>query len=200
MQDIARFGLPTTIAFFTVLYILTAALVASRLQRRKLERLARFREALRNGFQNHAIESLEDLVNVYKGIHGLPGEDQSYKSDLARHLRKQIASLASGNIAIKATEVTPLKQRLTEYLRQIEAENPFASLPSAERTVLEDIRVMIKSQSVDGALRKLEDLGGLIQVRQESIDKLTSINRWSTPLAVIGVVLTIIFGIISLIK
>ena len=191
----------TQISFAVVLvYLATGVLYFARLQKRRLERLTRFRGALKNGFENPTIEKLEDLINVYKGIYALAGEDDSYKSDLARQLRRQIAALAVGGTEIQDSAVGALKRTLTDYLHQIEAENPYAGLPSAERTVLQDIKEMIRVRAFDGAFRKLDDLAGLVQVRQDSLDKLTSLNRWSTPLAVIGLILTVVFGLMSLKK
>jgi hypothetical protein len=131
----------------------------NRIKRRRLEQRARFRQALSNGFKNGAIENLEDLINVYKGIHGLAGDDTTYRASLARHLRRHIASLADGEAAeLDNNEIASLKRKLSVYLRQIESENPYTDLPSAERTILLDVSELINVGSKEPAIKKLDAL------------------------------------------
>jgi len=44
---------------------------------------------------------------------------------------------------------------------------------------------------------KLSALAGLIETRQDSLEKVQDKNKWSVPLAIIGCILTAIFGIAS---
>ena len=43
-------------------------------------------------------------------------------------------------------------------------------------------------------------MAGLIEARQDSIERLEKSNKWAIPLAVIGLFLTIVFGVISIFK
>ena len=108
----------------------------AQLKDRRFAQRKRFSVALERGFANGTIESIEDLVNVYKGIYSLAGDDTSYKGDLARQLRGQLAGLAEGELLPKEKGVLSIsaqKAKITEFIKAIETENPFAGLPSAER-------------------------------------------------------------------
>ena len=159
----------------SVIYIATASLFFARLKTRRREQRSRFYAALQRGFSNGAIESVDDLVNVYKGIFGLSGEDTSYKAELARHLRQQLASLAIGELPLNGGAESSIdaaqKRKITEFVKMIEAESPFAGLPSAERSYLQDAREFIRVGNEEQALRKLDGLGGLIEVRQDTLEK-----------------------------
>jgi hypothetical protein len=59
---------------------------------------------------------------------------------------------------------------------------------------------LVRAGDKDSAAKKLEDLEGLIEVRQDALERLQNSNKWSIPLTFIGLVRTVVFGIISLIK
>ncbi len=61
-----------------------------------------------------------------------------------------------------------------------------------------DINQFIQVGDQPSAFRKLENLAGLIEARQDGFERLQNSNKWSVPLAVIGLILTIIFGVFSL--
>jgi len=186
-------------AIFTAAYAYTAqkVLFSGREQRKKRE--AQLYEAISQGMHSGALESIEDFVNVYKGIHELGSDDISHRAGLAKVLREFIVKVVA-NTSLEASETRRLKGFATAVLKRIEAESPFAELPAAERNLLLDIDRFIKANDNASAITKLQDLAGLVEVRQDSLSRLQSANKWSVPLAAIGLVLTVVFGIISLFK
>jgi hypothetical protein len=91
-----------------------------------------------------------------------------------------------------------LKIKIKELLRLIETETPFAGLPAAERNLVLDARKFIETNELGAATQKVDDLANLIEARQDAYEKLQSSNKWSVPLAIIGLVLTVVFGVMSL--
>jgi hypothetical protein len=98
----------------------------------------------------------------------------------------------------KSDSAKAVKEKITAILNTIEQEDPFSDLPAAERNLLLDVQQMIDLSDGASAKRKLRGLAGLIEARQDALDRLQSSNRWSIPLAVVGMVLTLVFGFISL--
>jgi len=156
-------------------------------------------QVISNGIKSGLLEKLEDFVNVYKGIYRVGSDDISYKANLSRVLRNFLVSLVSEDTT-DLTEVKARKEKAIALLDQIEKESPFADLPSAERGLIFDIEKFAASGDADGTKQKLSELAGHIQARQESLQYERQLSRWSIPLAVIGLVLTIVFGIISIFK
>jgi hypothetical protein len=180
-----------------IVYIVTLLVVYFRYRRRRLAPKMRLWEALGNGLRSGAVASVEDVVNIYKGIHGLGGDDLSYRAGLAKGLREYLVSVVSEKDR-KSDSAKAVKEKITAILNTIEQEDPFSDLPTAERNLLLDVQQMVDLGDGAAAKRKLRGIAGLIEARQDALDRLQSSNRWSIPLAVVGMVLTLIFGFISL--
>ena len=186
-----------TIATVVYAYTLKRFLLSSR-ERRAIRSL-KLHKAISSGLHNGTLLSVEDFINVYKGVYGLGADDISYRAGLAKALRQYIVWVVSGD-QLEQADATRLKDSATSVLTRIEAESPFADLPPAERNLLLDVDRFIKAKDESSAMSKIEDLASLIQVRQDTLERVQSSNRWSIPLAIIGLILTITFGLVSLVK
>jgi hypothetical protein len=181
---------------FTVVYISFAYYYMTRLRRRRADRDQKLKDAISNGLVNGQVEGVDDLVNLYRGVTNSSDDDVSYKAGVSRILRRLLVALASDSESTQPKRM--LKIKIKELLRLIEAETPFADLPTAERNLILDARKFIHANELQAASQKIDGLANLIEARQDAYDKLQSANRWSVPLAVIGVVLTVVFGVMSL--
>lgn len=180
-------------------YALFAKQFLLRVRERRMRRQAELHSALAQGLSSGTLESVEDLVNVYKGVHGLGADDVSYRAGLGRTLREYLVSLVSDS-SRAPDDIKTLMNKVNSVLKQIEAESPFVDLPAAERNLIIDVQRFMEAGDPDAAKGKLQDLAGLVEVRQDALERLQASNRWSIPLAVVGLVLTIVFGVISLVK
>ena len=191
----------TTLAavIFTVIYAFAAKSFLLRSRERRKWRETQLNDAISQGIRSGTLETVEDFINVYKGVYDVGADDVSHRAGLARVLRQYITKVISDS-SVEAGETKKLKTFATAVLKRIETESPFAELPAAERNLLLDIDRFIRANDRDSASTKLQDLASLIEVRQDAMDRLQSSNKWSVPLAVIGLVLTVLFGIVSLVK
>ncbi|MCE3273131.1 MAG: hypothetical protein K0S57_3528 [Ramlibacter sp.] len=180
-------------------YAFTAFQVLRRSRERRWRRQMVLHGAISKGLVAGTLDSVEDFVNIYKGVHALGADDISYRAGLGKALREYLVHLV-GDESIGVDLRRSLKEKINRVLLQIEAESPFADLPAAERNLLVDVQRFLSAGDQSSAARKLQDLAGLIEARQDALERLQASNKWSMPLAVIGLVLTIIFGVISLVK
>lgn len=194
-----KFVQTVLVAFLTVIYVLTAQKFFSFSKERRKKKEARLYEAISNGIQANTLISLEDFVNVYKGIYELGSDDVTHRAGLAKVLREFIVRTIAESTS-DPNEAKKRKDFATAVLRKIEADSPFVDLPAAERNLLIDIDRFVRAKDEESAISKLQDLAGRIEVRQDSLDRISSTNKWSVPLAVIGLILTVVFGIISIFK
>jgi hypothetical protein len=190
------FLLQAFLVAFTVIYISLAYLYVSRIRRRRLDKDLRLQRSISMGLTNGQVEGVDDLVNLYRGVTNSSDDDVSYKAAVSRVLRRLLVSLASE--PENNDQKRRLKFKIKELLNQIEAETPFADLPPAERNLVIDTKRFIQGNELQAAIQKVDDLANLIEARQEAYEKLQSANKWSVPLAFIGLVLTIVFGVASL--
>jgi hypothetical protein len=77
---------------------------------------------------------------------------------------------------------------------------PFNQLKSEQKRILLNLQNSLKTQDVKNGMYNLNELNDVLRIQNENIEKLERQNAWSIPLAIIGVILTLLFGIISLVK
>ena len=181
---------------FTVVYITFSFYYLTRVRRRRQEKDQKLKQAISSGLVNGQIEGVDDLVNLYRGVTNSSDDDVSYKAGVSRVLRRLLVALASDPEGTQPKRM--LKIKIKELLRLIETETPFAGLPAAERNLVLDARKFIETNELGAATQKVDDLANLIEARQDAYEKLQSANKWSVPLAIIGLVLTVVFGVMSL--
>ncbi|MCI5137210.1 MAG: hypothetical protein D3922_02065 [Candidatus Electrothrix sp. AR1] len=76
---------------------------------------------------------------------------------------------------------------------------PFDSLPSEERRLLKALRDSVSSNAAsENANYFIDELSAVLSVRASEYQESHQTNKWSVPLAVIGLVSTIIFGVASI--
>jgi hypothetical protein len=159
-------------------------------------------KTLIEGFKINAINSLDDVINIYKGISGLSTEDLDYKYGLSRRLRQFLVELLSKNLGENLDDnlIAKVKNEITDFIKTNEINSPYSDLPTAERNALYDLTDYLERNEVDSSKRKVVEIAGMIQARNDDLNKIKNINKWTVPLSIVGLVLTIVFGVLALIK
>ena len=185
---------------FTAVYAVTASYLLKRIKQRKEAKKSLFFETAIQGLVDGTIETTGDLINVYKGVTNLTTEDLTYRYGLNKWLREILAQLISRKICkeLDIDQVKILKEKINDFIITNERTSPFSDLPDTERNLLSDVSSFSKSGDNESLDRKIIELSSVIQTRHEVQKKLESQNKWSIPIAVIGLILTVIFGIISI--
>ena len=100
-----------------------------------------------------------------------------------------LLNIYSGITKLSPEDLTN-RQDLNKWLRD---------LPDTERNIINDLSAFNKLGDQNSINRKLGELSSVIITRYEQQKKIENLNKWSIPLAIIGMVLTIIFGVLSII-
>ena len=202
MNIISDWVMPVTIAVFTVMYSYAVTYLLRRKRERRKEAKRNFHKTLTEGFKSGAIASMDDIMNIYKGVSGISSDDAGYRYGLSRQLREFLVDLVSKDLdqKIEDSVVVDWKDKISSFIKMNEEISPYADLPPAERSVLNDIAAFFEKDDINSARRKLAELGGMIQARHDDILKIQNVNKYSVPLSVIGMVLTIAFGLVAIFK
>lgn len=186
---------------FTVVYVYTATLLLKRIKARKIEKKNIFIETFIKGISEKTIESQEDLLNVYSGITNLSPEDLNNRQILNKWLREILAKLINKDVGkdLDNYAIKELKAKITNFININETNAPFSDLPETESNILNDIFTYNKAGDKTSVSRKINELSSVIITRYEQQKKIEAMNRWSIPLAIIGLILTVIFGVLSLV-
>ena len=196
-------GFFVSITGILVGYLLLYFIAYNLLRERKVERQKKFFKALVEGLKTGSITTIDDIVNIYKGVAGLSSENLSYRYRLSKLLREFLVDLISKNKNVIGGDlddniIRDWKQKLSDFIQKNEEISPYADLPAAERNVLSDISTFLEKNDAKSVKRKTLELAGMIQARNDDLNRIRNINRWAVPLSAIGLILTIIFGILAL--
>lgn len=161
------------------------------------ERAEKFYKMLMKSLENDLINNIDDVMNMYSGITGFSYSKDEKRYYLGRRLRGFLVYMLKQD-GIEKEILKKWKDIVTGFINELETEAPYADVPSSERRVLLEINRSIDNEEYGGIKGRLDDLAGMIQNRNEGLSKATRINRWSVPLTVIGLLLTITFGALSL--
>jgi hypothetical protein len=169
---------------------------------RKKKRDARNREffkALSAGLENNTISTYEDIVYIYEGITSTTLENSDFKNGLKRWLKEYLVLLVSNSLEGKPDEskLNDWKEKVTGFIRKNEEVSPFDDIPAAEKNLLIDILAYDDKGEKDAVKRKVDELSGLIKSKNEVLTKIQNSNKYSTILAVVGLILTILTSILS---
>lgn len=172
-------------------------------RKRKAKRKNAFFKVMKEGLKTGSITTIDDVVNIYKGVAGLSSEDLSYRYNLSKVLREFLVDLLSKNKSVINSDledniIRDWKEKLSDFIQKNEAISPYADLPAAERNILSDISSFLKKEDTESVKRKTLELAGMIQARNDDLNRIRNINRWAVPLSAIGLILTIIFGFLAL--
>ena len=184
------------IVWLIVVYsiVLFVAFLWGKSRRKKFREL--FFKTVRTAFLDGTLNKQEELKNIYKGIYGDVDESQLI-SGLNKNLRMFLVALSSDKFRYNVEpkeDLIKLVNFINETIKDNETNKPFSEVPILERSYLIDVKSFIEASKNDEAIDKLVDLGGLIQSKQDMIQRLQKANKWSVPLAVTGLILTVMFG------
>ncbi len=196
------FGRAILLALVTVSYGMALNWIFGRQRRRREGRRDAMLKVVTNGLENGALINLGDVVNVYKGIMRLPSDDLAYRAGLSGFLREYLVELVSGRVTATQSpdRVKEWKPLVTQWLEENEKSAPFADVPEVERHLVADIAGFLEANDKDAVRRKLDQLASSVTVREQDYQRIRELNRWSVPLAAIGLAMTILFGIMALLK
>jgi hypothetical protein len=192
------------VIYFSIFLFFTN-IQTNRKKKRQAETKTKLFKVLFAGLNSGAIVTLDDVVNVYKGVAGLTTEDLSFRYGLSTFLREFLVSVISNDQlvvgeSVNTDRIVKLKEIITNFLQRNEATSPFADLPSAERNILNDIFVFLDKKDIESIKRKSVELAAMIQARHSDLEKIQGINRWTTVLTIVGLILSVVFGILALVK
>ncbi|MDD3012445.1 MAG: hypothetical protein PHC34_01935 [Candidatus Gastranaerophilales bacterium] len=165
-----------------------------------LKKEQKFDKVLLQSLKNNSVKSIDDLAHLCKGLSGSDLEDINYRNDLSKLLRRFYTKLISQELdkSLQDEDILNWKEKITEFIRINDKMFPYTDLPIADRAILNDISSFLDNGDKESIRRKLSEMAGMIQVKNQELDKAQDLSNWSVPLAATGLILTIFFGIIAI--
>ena len=82
------------------------------------------------------------------------------------------------------------------YLKQ---KDPFAEISNKEANLLTSIKLLIDANQIELGAKTLEQLGDEIKLKDKIIEKKEQQNKKTTIISVVGMILTVVFGVVSIV-
>lgn len=129
-------------------------------------------------------------MNIYMGIAGFSSEDLSYRFGLSKLLREFLVKVITKKLDGEIDDETlrSWKKKITEFIKKNEEISPYADLPAPERNLLSDIQLFLERNDINSVKRKILELSAMIQARNDDLNRIRNINKWTVPLSVVGVI------------
>lgn len=185
----------TTIGSFLGLFVIFRLLI--KLKKPDIKLNTKFFEQLDKKFDLDLINNKEDIIvlaDSFRREHIATYDLSILLGDYLRYL----ISIASTKEEGEKNKYIERHKKTNDILKVEIEEKPYNELPLEERRIFRAINSAVKSEEKDEILNALEDLRIIISSKSKTYQQSNVLNRFSIPLAIIGLILTIYFGIKSL--
>jgi hypothetical protein len=157
--------------------------------RNKYGRMKFFR-LLSNSFKQNKIYDKDDILILLNSINRECHSNYS----LASILEDYIVYISKSDNYDKNDPYKILKD-IINFENQ---EKPFNNIPDEEKMILRNINENIKNNQLESVKHNINELCSVITTRNKIYEKTNKINKLSIPFAIIGIIVAIIFGLMSL--
>ena len=173
--------------FFYALFIF---LPSSKSKEKRLR--SKFFESLDKKFDLELVKEQSDIEILKSAIEREVGTVYS----LAPLLEDYLVHL--GERGSQESQLSQRYQLIKDIIASENADKPFADIPEEERRLLIAARDAIQHEDKVSMSFNLNELSSVISTRNRDYERVLNVNRWMRPLAIIGLVASVIFGMLAL--
>ena len=173
-------------------FIILKLLAASK--REKKGGRSKFFESLDKKFDMELAKDQSDIEMLKSAIERKAGTVYS----LAPLLEDYLVHL--GERGSQESQLSQRYQLIKGIIASENADKPFADIPEEERRLLIATRDAIQHDDKESMSFNLNELSSVISTRNRDYERVLNANRWMRPLAIIGIVASVIFGVLALLK
>jgi hypothetical protein len=196
----AFFGSISLLIVFSTFYMIISEILGRISSNKKKNKSDEFIDFLIQGLINKTIVNYDDLVTLYRGINIVAINSEMERKIINYNLHRAFVKIINKKLSLKTEELNVIKMNISEFILINNRESPFSNLPDFERNIFKDIITFLESGNKEEIARKMVELNDIIIIRCEEQKKLIKLNKFSMPIAIISIIITILFGIISIIR
>jgi len=159
--------------------------------RRKRQAREKFLKLLKGNIEKGNVLDLKTLGHIKQAV-----ERESFTEIVVSNMLQDVLlSINDPESSVKFKNPKELSDNICKLIEKENESAPFENLPEEERRLLRGLEDAIKHNDATAVKFHLGELNTVISVRNVEHARSLKMNRWSVPLAVVGLVFTIIFGI-----
>lgn len=156
----------------------------------------RMLEVIVKSYSLELLYDLKDINNILEVHRGPASAKLEIKDTLSSILREILVNIYNGKYDKYKFNKKEFKEFLSKSIEENEKENPFEDLPRIEKALHNDLKLLIEMNKTSEALIKLNEVASVSVSKQVIVDKLNRQASWTIPLAVIGIIFSIFFGVL----
>ena len=183
----------------SIAYAMAAYFFFRRLVDRRDREKNRFFRALTKAIESSSVTSIDDVRNIYQGVRRTVADSSLTPPHLSRWLREYLVEIIEDAPQESIEELRERKELITRLLAENEERAPYEGLPELERSIVADIEVFLDADDKGAIKRKLKEITSAVQAKEDMLAKVQTTNKWAIPLAIVGLILTVVFGILSIV-
>lgn len=172
-----------TIAIYSALFALMITMRKSRYRREKSDKEYAYELLLKGNEQKTLNEG--SIFLIYKRSISRKYEHMSYMDFLESFLMYVRQKDEDGTITQSISKI------IEPILEKEKIEKPFSNIKERERRLLLAVENSASKGETSSLKNNLTDLSIVIENNQKALDKARAINRWSIPISVLGILLTL---------
>lgn len=172
-----------TIAIYSALFALMLTMRRSRFRREKSDKVDAFELLLKGNEQQTLNEGSISLI--YKRCISKRYEHISYMDFLESFLIYVRQKDEDGKLTQSISKI------IEPLLEKEKIEKPFSNIKERERRILLAVENSASKGETSSLKNNLTDLSIVIENNQKALDRARAMNRWSIPISVIGILLTL---------
>ena len=182
-----RDELAMILTFVISLYTTIVVFFMINIKSKKRYRESKLKEAynlIKKGIEEATLDNDSDIFLIYKKLAKPYSSYNSYIDFLESFLiyvRK----------TSEAKNVLTISERISPILEKEREEKPYCNIKDRERRILLAIENAFKKNETSSIKHTLDDLSMIIESNQKALDKARQTNKWSIPISIIGVLLTL---------
>ena len=194
LEVISNFGVPITGIAIAALASLVTNLFVDEKSKKKAKAKDKLLKLLEENFEKGRVLDLELIGHIKQSVE----REFSVEISVTHLLQDILLRLNEASKNSDQEEIDDLNIKLKELIHQENKEAPFENLPEEERRLLKGLDDAIKHNDESSIQFHFDELNSVLSVRNAEHSRATKLNKWSVPLAVVGLTLTIIFGVVGM--
>lgn len=144
-------------------------------------------------FSSDLINDKDDIQLIINSVSR--SEDEVYS--LAPVLEDYYTTRLSKSQDIGSEEILRRYGIIKKIIKEENKEKPFSGVPDEERRILMNMNDALANNDSKSIEFNINELNSVLTTRNKVFESNAKLNKWSVPLAILGVFFTILFGILS---
>ncbi|MCK5329619.1 MAG: hypothetical protein KAR36_13540 [Candidatus Latescibacteria bacterium] len=90
--------------------------------------------------------------------------------------------------------------KINTLLNMVEAQkkvDPYFGLANEQKIILQNLELAIKANNQDIIQKNFEEIREIVKAKNREIEEVKTRNKWNVPIGLTGLILTILFGVLS---